>query len=162
MQTSRNHQSWYGRWDRNNPLVVVNKHFWLEWARTTHSHTVPHTMTVFICPLHRTVFRGTMVESGSQCRTPTHLHQPHRAVETRWLNDSFGTVIPIIATTKTTPTPNIIGLYPSNGWLTRGCGVSIPKTTTQYAYIFISISFIYLCLRKLDNSWQKGKKHISS
>lgn len=91
------------RWEsKNNPLFVVNKHFWLEWARTNTTPLAAYNDSV---SMPTTTYNARCVH-GKQAHTVachTHLHQPHKAVETRWLNDSFCTVIPIIATTKTTP-----------------------------------------------------------
>lgn len=107
MQTSQNHQSRYdtiryGRWNRNNPLpYAVNKHFWLECAHEA-KHTYTHNERQWtVDGVHRD--DGSVFCSVRQhIRTCITYTRPHWAVQTRWPNDSFSTVIPIIATKTTT------------------------------------------------------------
>lgn len=164
MQTSQNHQSCgTGRWNRNTEgcCSVVNKHFWLEYAheqappyKNTHIHS---DKKVLICAMD-SVLRLRVAHTPTATPTP-FTRKPHRAVQTRWLHDSFCMVIPIIATTKTTPPPQYYRPSLAYSWLR-------PKTTTQYAYtymvyLYLYENVIYLCLRKLDNDFIAKRQNTS-
>lgn len=100
----------------------------------------------------------TKCEAHRRTPTQSHMHIRETASELLrpdgWMTHCC-TVIPIIATTKTT-TPS------STSSPTQPTILVAITSNANYAICayFISIC-IYLCLRKVDNSWQKGILHFS-
>lgn len=113
-----------------NPLYAINKHFWLEYAHKsetfTHTHnrpmhtlynahrTVPHRTHTGSSKRHTATFQRIMYGATSNTRYHTHANTFTPSVPAHMYiscirnhiellkpNESFGTVIPIIATTKT-------------------------------------------------------------
>lgn len=151
---------------RARTSITIQKHTHtnintLQWQKSAYVRLL-HTA---LCPW--TVFWG--LESHQHTSTPFTL-KPHRADETRWLYDSFCTVIPIIATTKTTPSPYYYHRtdHSIQRWHTRGSAPKQLRNMRMAFYILLNTYMVSIFIRNiyaygnLINNFilQKGKTHL--